>query len=198
MRKIALSFLTAGVVLVLAWTLVWMRPRAAHGQAKPGYGFAAVPGEKGGWNLTGPHQVVSGWPKPMLQLPGHEKWGWGAVEGVSAESPDRIFIAQRGEQPALTRPAGVPLPQFGPSLSFPVAQKFRPRPGANPDFLAGKPPQNPDAFLRRVERPDRPAPVEHSAPVTPRVEQPAPNREPRRERPQSKEPKREKKGEDKQ
>jgi hypothetical protein len=58
----------------------------------------------------------------MSQLPGHEKWGWGAVEGIFAESPNHIFIAQRGELPALTRPVGVPVPQFGPSLSFPVGQ----------------------------------------------------------------------------
>ena len=122
MRKNVLRLLTTAMVLAMAWALVWVLPRAVHGQAKPGYGFAAVPGEKGGWDLTGPYQVAPGWPKPMSQLPGHEKWGWGAVEGVFAESPNRIFIAQRGELPALTRPAGVPVPQFGPSLSFPVGQ----------------------------------------------------------------------------
>lgn len=121
MRKSALLFLITGVALALAWFLP-RNPLTVHGQTKPGYGFAAVPGEKGGWDLTGPYQVVPGWPKPMSQLPGHEKWGWGAVEGVFAESPNRIFIAQRGELPALTRPVGVPVPQFGPSLSFPVGQ----------------------------------------------------------------------------
>ena len=122
MRKTSLLFLTTATALVAACTLLWIRPGAVHGQTKPGYGFAAVPGEKGGWDLTGPYQVVPGWPKPMSQLPGHEKWGWGAVEGIFAESPNRIFIAQRGELPVLTRPAGTPVPQFGPSLSFPVGQ----------------------------------------------------------------------------
>ena len=107
---------------MVACALLWIRPSVVHGQTKPGYGFAAVPGEKGGWDLTGPYQVVPGWPKPMSQLPGHEKWGWGAVEGIFAESTNRIFIAQCGELPALTRPLGVPVPQFGPSLSFPVGQ----------------------------------------------------------------------------
>jgi len=43
-------------------------------------------------DLTGPYDVVADWPKPMSQLPGHEKWTWGAVEGIFAESPNRIFI----------------------------------------------------------------------------------------------------------
>jgi hypothetical protein len=33
-------------------------------------GFAAVPGQKGGWDLTGPYEVVPNWPKPLSQLPG--------------------------------------------------------------------------------------------------------------------------------
>ena len=105
MRKKSLLFLTTAMALVAACALLWIRPHAVHGQTKPGYRFAAVPGEKGGWDLTGPYQVVPGWPKPMSQLPGHEKWGWGAVEGIFAESPNRIFIVQSGELPALTRPA---------------------------------------------------------------------------------------------
>src|SRR5258708_39373295 len=98
MGKIAL---TAGVVIGVICGLSWVLPRAVHGQAKPGSGFAAVPDEKGGWDLTGPYQVVPNWPKPMSQLPGHEKWGWGAVEGIFAENPNRIFIVQRGELPVL-------------------------------------------------------------------------------------------------
>jgi peptidylamidoglycolate lyase len=44
------------------------------------------------------------------------------VEGIFAESPNRVFIAQRGEMPALKRPVNTPLPQFGPSLSFPTGE----------------------------------------------------------------------------
>src|SRR5512136_2437182 len=117
MRRNSILFLILGVAIVLGWVLV-RSPRTVYGQAKPGYGFAAVPGEKGGWDLTGPYEVVPNWPKPMSQLPGHEKWGWGAVEGIFAESPNRVFIVQRGELPVLTRPPSTPVPQFGPSLSF--------------------------------------------------------------------------------
>src|SRR6202795_4663403 len=116
MLRKSILFLIFGVAIVLVLVLA-RSPRTAHGQAQLGAGFAAVPGEKGGWDLTGPYQVVPGWPKPMSQLPGHEKWGWGAVEGIFAESPNRIFIAQRGELPGLTEPAGAPVPHLVPILS---------------------------------------------------------------------------------
>jgi hypothetical protein len=92
----------------------------AQAQAKPGFGFAAVPGEKGGQDITGPYEVVPDWPKPLSSLPGHEKWTWGAVEGIFAQNPNRVFIVQRGELPVMTRPKNTPIPNFGPSLSFPV------------------------------------------------------------------------------
>jgi DNA-binding beta-propeller fold protein YncE len=93
-----------------------------QGQAQPTAGFAAVPGEKGGWDITGPYDVVRDWPKPLSQLPGHENWTWGAGEAIFAESADRIFFIQMGELPKLQRPPVTALPQIGPSLSFPVGE----------------------------------------------------------------------------
>jgi len=93
---------------------------SVHGDEKPGAGFAAVPGEIGGEEQTGPYEVVPNWPKPLTSLPGHEKWTWGAVEGIFAESPNRVFVLQRGELPELKRPKNTPIPMFGPSLSFPT------------------------------------------------------------------------------
>ena len=61
--------------------------------------FAAVPGEKGGQDIFGAYEVVPNWPKPLTSLPGHEKWTWGAGQSVFAESPNRVFILQRGELP---------------------------------------------------------------------------------------------------
>jgi DNA-binding beta-propeller fold protein YncE len=87
-----------------------------------GSGFAAVPGEKGGWDITGPYEVVPDWPKPLSQLPGHEQWTWGATEAVFAESADRVFVIQLGELPKLQRPPVRPLPDVGPSLSYPVGE----------------------------------------------------------------------------
>jgi hypothetical protein len=91
-----------------------------------GAGFAAVRGEKGGQDADGPYEVVEDWPKPLSQLPGHEGWTWGTINGIFAESPNRVFILQRGELPLLKRPVPTPVPAIGPSLSFPVAgEPFR-------------------------------------------------------------------------
>jgi NHL repeat-containing protein len=120
MRRAGLTLLTVAFGVLIGFFLANRWP--VRGQARPGAGFAAVPGETGGWDLTGPYDVAKDWPKPLSQLPGHEKWTWGSVEGVFAESPNRVFIFQRGELPLLTRPQGKPVPEFGPSLSFPVGQ----------------------------------------------------------------------------
>ena len=122
-------------------------PGAVEDQAAPTAGFAAVPAERGGVDITGPYEVVLDWPKPLSNLPGHENWTWGSGQGVFAESPDRVFMLQRGALPAIQRPAARALPEIGPGLSFPVGQApFRNasqgpassppgagRPGADPD-----------------------------------------------------------------
>ena len=49
---------------------------------------------------TGPYRVVENWPKPLPDTRhSHEGWTWGSFGGVYAESPDRIWIAMRGELP---------------------------------------------------------------------------------------------------
>jgi NHL repeat len=121
MRKRVLMLLGMAAFFVLGF-VVGNRLLLVQGQTKPGAGFAAVPGAKGGEDVTGPYDVVVGWPKPLSQLPGHDNWTWGAVEGIFAESPDRVFIAQRGEEPLIKRPPQTPVPQFGASLSFPTAE----------------------------------------------------------------------------
>jgi NHL repeat len=78
--------------------------------------------EKGGQEQSGQYEVVRDWPKPLTALPGHEKWTWGSPEGIFAQNPDRIYVVERGELPFLTRLKNTPIPQFGPSLSFPVNQ----------------------------------------------------------------------------
>ena len=80
----------------------------------------ANPSDQG---YTGPYEIVPDWPKPPSTWPGVPKgWTWGAMQGVFAESVNRVFILQRGELPLLERPKETPYPQIGPSLSFPVGQ----------------------------------------------------------------------------
>ena len=95
---------------------------AGEAQDKPGAGFAAIPGVQGGQDMFGPYDIVPNWPKPLTSLPGHEKWTWGAGQNVFAESPNRVFILQRGELPALERPKQIKLPQLGPSIEFPIGR----------------------------------------------------------------------------
>ena len=117
---IALSIATALVIIVI------IRPFPIQGRSSTTRSFAAIPNEKGGQDFDGPYEVVADWPKPLSQLPGHDKWTWGTVDGVFAEDSNRIFVFERGELPVVSRPPNTALPQFGPSLSFPVnGEPFR-------------------------------------------------------------------------
>ncbi|HVA94169.1 MAG TPA: hypothetical protein VNI36_04625 [Candidatus Dormibacteraeota bacterium] len=53
--------------------------------------------------VDGPYRVDPNWPKPLAtSFPEEKGWTWGAVQGVFAQNPDRIFVAMRGELPDLT------------------------------------------------------------------------------------------------
>jgi len=63
---------------------------------------AAPPQDKGGQEEFGPYEVVANWPKPLPDGPDgvkHDGWTWGSNGAVYAETPDRIWIAMRGELP---------------------------------------------------------------------------------------------------
>ncbi len=52
--------------------------------------------------VDGPYRVDPNWPKPLSTLfPEDKGWTWGAVQGIFAQNPDRIFVAMRGELPNL-------------------------------------------------------------------------------------------------
>src|SRR6267142_3147242 len=107
------SLLLAAVAAFAGGLFVATSTLSLQSQTQPGSGFAAVPGEKGGWDITGPYDVVRDWPKPLSQLPGHDQWTWGAGEAVFAESADRVFVIQLGELPKLQRPPVRALPEVG-------------------------------------------------------------------------------------
>jgi hypothetical protein len=110
------------LIFVLTLSACRPAPQPPAQTAPPAQSFAAVPGERGGQDQTGPYEVVPDWPKPLSQLPGHDKWTFGAAQGIFAETPDRVFLLQRGELPNLDRPEEKPYPSVGPSISFPVTQ----------------------------------------------------------------------------
>jgi DNA-binding beta-propeller fold protein YncE len=102
-------------------TIALLAPRwmAAQQQAGAGPRFAAVPGQRGGQDIFGPYEVVADWPKDLSTLPGHEGWTFGAGQSVFAESPNRVFVLQRGELPVVRRPE---VRKIGPSLMFPMGR----------------------------------------------------------------------------
>jgi hypothetical protein len=53
----------------------------------------------------GGYAVVENWPKPLPDSDlSHDRWTWGSGCGAWAESPDKVWICQRGE---IELPAGV-------------------------------------------------------------------------------------------
>src|SRR6266446_824968 len=115
--------IAAVCLALLAVILVNNRLGLVQGQQKktPGEGFAAVPGLKGGQDVFGPYDPVPGWPKPMAESPAnHEGWSYSQATFVYPESPDRVFVAQKGELPVLPeRIKTTWLAEIGPSIKFP-------------------------------------------------------------------------------
>jgi len=120
MRRHAALIVTVFSGLLLLF-LFGARLAPVQGQPQSSDMAGAVP-DKGGQEQSGQYEVVRDWPKPLTSLPGHEKWTWGSPEGIFPQNPNRIYVVERGELPALTRMKNTPIPQFGPSLSFPVNQ----------------------------------------------------------------------------
>ena len=88
--------LLAGLLLSLVLTTC-SQPAPSNTTAN-----SAVTQEKGGQEEFGPYELVQDWPQPLPDGPDgvkHEGWTWGSVGAVYAETPDRIWIAQRGELP---------------------------------------------------------------------------------------------------
>jgi len=121
MRKPLAMVVTVAAVFVMGF-LAGNRLTPVQGKEQPGTGFAAIPGLKGGQDNFGPYDVVKGWPKDISTVPGNEHWTWGAGQAIYAESPNRVFLIFRGELPNIKRPATRLIPEFGPSLQFPIGR----------------------------------------------------------------------------
>ena len=81
------------------------------------FSISAVTSTIGGQDHTGPYDVDPDWPLPLATLNAdHQEWTWGAMQGIFAETEDRVFLIMRGELPVLDRPGEVPYPDIGPSI----------------------------------------------------------------------------------
>ena len=120
---------TVAVLLALVVGLVVGVP-LGRGLMPPGQGaesattapsFGAVPDAIGAQDISGPYEVVAGWPKDISTLPGHEKWTYGGARGVFAESPNRVYLLGGGELPNIPRPQARLFPEVGANVMFPLA-----------------------------------------------------------------------------
>jgi DNA-binding beta-propeller fold protein YncE len=119
MRKRAGFVVTAALALTAAFVLGnRLTPVQVDAQQQPTR-VAAVPGEKGGQDMYGAYEPVTDWPKALSSVPGVGKWTWGAGQGVYAESPNRVFVLQRGMLPEIERPKTV---KIAPSVEFPIGR----------------------------------------------------------------------------
>jgi len=113
------SMIVTVVLALMAMAGLGYRTTPLQGQARQDPRFAAVPGQKGGQDMFGAYEPVPNWPKPLTSIAGHEKWTWGAGQGVFAESANRVFILQRGELPNIQRPKNT---KIAPSVEFPIGR----------------------------------------------------------------------------
>src|SRR3954468_24069919 len=119
MRK-RVSFIVTAAVAVTIGVIVDSRLTTVEGQGNAqGQSFAAIPAQKGGQDIFGGYDKVMDWPKPLASLPGNAGWTWGAGQGVFAETPNRVFILQSGELPAIERPKNT---KIAPSVEFPIGR----------------------------------------------------------------------------
>jgi hypothetical protein len=122
MRRYSVALLLLIAIAAVVGLLGNRTNTTVQAQDTPGAGFAAIPGQKGGQDIFGPYEIVKDWPKDISTLPGNEKWTWGAGQGIYAENPNRIFLVFRGELPNIKRPQTKLLPEFGPSIQFPIGR----------------------------------------------------------------------------
>jgi hypothetical protein len=97
MRSLGISLTLIALPLIVACNGPAPTTQSVATAAAP-----AVAAEKGGQEEFGPYELVDNWPQALPDGSDgikHDGWTWGSVGAVYAETPDRIWIAQRGELP---------------------------------------------------------------------------------------------------
>ena len=117
-QEIGHSTMLLGTVVALASAALMGCSAPASSPESPGPATAprhdAPAADIGGQEEFGPYDVVANWPQPLPDGPDgvkHEGWTWGSSGAVYAETPDRIWIAMRGELPL--PPAAKPWTPYG-------------------------------------------------------------------------------------
>jgi hypothetical protein len=93
--------MACAVIGMMASKNFWTAGKVSAAQ-QPVAGQSVDPANPSDELVDGPYRVDPNWPKPLATLYPEEKgWTWGAVQGVFAQNPDRIFVVMRGELPDL-------------------------------------------------------------------------------------------------
>ncbi len=71
-----------------------LMPSSAE-SAAVGAAFSAVANAIGAEDVSGPYEVVPGWPKDLSTLPGHDKWTFGGARGSLRREPESRLPDQR-------------------------------------------------------------------------------------------------------
>ena len=93
---------TYQLALVVVASAAFVSCSAAENGDAAAPAASAAPQAVGGQDEFGPYEVVENWPQPLPDGPDgvtHDGWTWGSNGAIWAESPDRVWIAQRGELP---------------------------------------------------------------------------------------------------
>ena len=89
------------LTLVLCLGAIALAPVAASPRCRVGWRQRRRPRiERAARRFAGPYEPVANWPQPL----GHPGYTWGSMGGVFAETPDRVFLLQRGELPVPAKP----------------------------------------------------------------------------------------------
>ena len=101
-RVIVVGAVVCAVIGVSTWISISSRVNVNAAQKQSGsWVDPANPSDE---LVDGPYRVDPNWPKPLATLFPEEKgWTWGAVQGIFAQNPDRIYVAMRGELPEVAK-----------------------------------------------------------------------------------------------
>ncbi len=119
MRKYSAVMLT---VIAAALVYIAVQTRLATVQAKNGVAFSLFPNQKGGQDMFGAYEVVKDWPQNISTLPATKNGPGARARASTPKAPTASSCLFRGELPNIKRPATKLLPEFGPSIQFPIGR----------------------------------------------------------------------------
>src|ERR1700693_2235969 len=101
-RAIVIGAMVCAVIGVMTW-MSWLSTEKVSAAQRQAEAVQWVdPANPSDELVDGPYRVDPNWPKPLAtSFPEEKGWTWGAVQGIFAQNPDRIFVTMRGELPDL-------------------------------------------------------------------------------------------------